>query len=84
MQCKRTENDLFPPKDKLVLEHTAREINCYQLKLFQLKNCEDCISIIYTNKKYKKVKVSPLQAMKAHGGYGYKGPHIHSHGTRKR
>ena len=32
----------------------------------------------------KKVKVSPLQVMKAHGGCGCKGPHIHSHGTRKR
>ena len=31
-----------------------------------------------------KVKVFPLQAMKAHGGCGCKGPHIHSHGTRKR
>ena len=31
-----------------------------------------------------KVKVSPLQAMKAHGGCGCKGPHIHRHGTRKR
>ena len=30
-----------------------------------------------------KVKVSQLQAMKAHGGCGCKGPHIHSHGTRK-
>ena len=30
-----------------------------------------------------KGKVSPLQAMKAHGGCGCKGPHIHSHGTRK-
>ena len=32
----------------------------------------------------KKVKVSPLQAMKAHRGCGCKGPHIHSHGTRLR
>ena len=32
----------------------------------------------------KKVKVSPLQAMKAHGECGCKGPHIHSHGTSKR
>ena len=31
-----------------------------------------------------KVKVFPLQAMKAHGGCGCKGQHIHSHGTRKR
>ena len=31
-----------------------------------------------------KVKVSPLQAMKAHGECGYKGPHIHSQGTRMR
>ena len=31
-----------------------------------------------------KVKLSPLQAMKAHRGCGYKGPHIHSHGTRMR
>ena len=31
-----------------------------------------------------KVKVSPLQAMEAHGGCGCKGPHIHSHGTRMR
>ena len=31
-----------------------------------------------------KVKVSPLQAMKAHGVCGCKGPHIHSHGTRMR
>ena len=30
-----------------------------------------------------KVKVSPVQAMEAHGGCGCKGPHIHSHGTRK-
>ena len=30
------------------------------------------------------IKVSPLQAMKAHGGCGCKGPHIHSHSTRKR
>ena len=27
---------------------------------------------------FVKVKVSPLQAMKAHGGCGCKGPHIHS------
>ena len=26
-----------------------------------------------------KVKVCPLQAMKAHEGWGYKGPHILSH-----
>ena len=32
----------------------------------------------------KKVKVSPLQAKKAHVGCGCKGPHIHSHGTRMR
>ena len=31
-----------------------------------------------------KGKVSPLQAMKAHGVCGCKGPHIHSHGTRMR
>ena len=30
------------------------------------------------------VKLSPLQAMKAHGGCGCKGAHIHSHVTRKR
>ena len=30
------------------------------------------------------VKVSPLQAMKAHVGCGCKGLYIHSHGTRKR
>ena len=29
-------------------------------------------------------KVSPLQAMKAHGDCGCKGPHIHNHGTRMR
>ena len=34
--------------------------------------------------KVKMVKVSSLKAMKAHGGCGCKGPHIHSHGTRKR
>ena len=34
--------------------------------------------------KKVKVKVSPLQAMKAHGGCGCKGPHLHNHGTRKR
>ena len=31
-----------------------------------------------------KVKIPPLQAMKAQGGCGCKGPHIHSHGTMKR
>ena len=31
-----------------------------------------------------KVKVSPLQAMKADGGCGCTGPHIHSHGTSKK
>ena len=31
-----------------------------------------------------KVKVSPLQTMKVHRGCGCKGPHIHSHSTRKR
>ena len=31
-----------------------------------------------------KGKGIPLQAMKAHGGCECKGPHIHSHGTRKR
>ena len=36
----------------------------------------------YITLKY--VKVSPLQAMKAHAGCGCKGSHIHSHGTRKR
>ena len=30
------------------------------------------------------IKVSPLQAMKAHRGCGHKGPHIHSNGTRMR
>ena len=33
---------------------------------------------------YSKVKVSPLQAMKAHEGCECKGPHIHSHGSKKR
>ena len=31
-----------------------------------------------------KVKVSLLQAMKAHGGCGFKGPHVRGHGTGKR
>ena len=31
-----------------------------------------------------KVKVSPLHAMKAHGGRGNKGPHMHVPCTRKR
>ena len=35
------------------------------------------------NKKKTKVKVSPLQGMKAHEGCGCKGPHIHNHGTRR-
>ena len=36
------------------------------------------------NGKVKMVKVSPLQDMKAHEGYGCKGQHSRSHGTRKR
>ena len=31
-----------------------------------------------------KAKGTPLQTMKAHGGCECKGPHIHSHGTRRR
>ena len=31
-----------------------------------------------------KPNVSPLQVMKVHGRCGCKGPHINSHGTRKR
>ena len=40
--------------------------------------------IIYICVCVCKGKVIPLQAMKAHGGYEYKGPHIHCDGTRKR
>ena len=36
------------------------------------------------DKKGKKVKISPLQALKTPGECECKGPHIHSHGTRKR
>ena len=41
------------------------------------------MSILVANAyNYINVKVSPLQAMKAHGGC--KDPLIHSHGTRKK
>ena len=44
------------------------------------------VQCIYKCLSYEcsKVKVSPLQAMKAHGGCRCKGPHIQSHGTRMR
>ena len=32
---------------------------------------------------YVKIKISPLQTMKAHGGCECKGPYIRNHGTRK-
>ena len=44
------------------------------------ENGEIYITLNYVQCK----KVSPLQAMKAHGRCGCKGPHIHSHGTRMR
>ena len=52
----------------------------------EIDNCEELETTVLLTQFCNaiKVKVSPLQAMKAHGGCGCKGPHIHSHGTRKR
>ena len=44
----------------------------------QLNHADNRESTVFN----KKVKVSPLQAMKSHRGCGCKGPHIHSHSTR--
>ena len=40
--------------------------------------------LIFLINSVVKVNISPLYAMKAHGGCGCKSPHIDSHGTRER
>ena len=63
-------------------------INRHYKKKSYVLFCCNFICIVLINLHVKKIvsqklKVSPLQAMKAHGGCACKDPHIHSHSTRK-
>ena len=61
----------------------ADDLDCHVVTAKKILYSEGSRNIFDVQNNVK-VKVSPLQAMEAHGGCGCKGPHIHSHGTRKR